>query len=55
MGVTAWHRTQGDLRGRTVFMLIREPKSRRAGDRALIVAKKRRNGRGAKGARKVET
>jgi hypothetical protein len=51
MGMTAWYRTQGALRGRTVFMLGRESKSRRAGVRALIVAMKRRNGRGAKGRR----
>jgi hypothetical protein len=46
---------QGDLSGRrTVFMNWKVPKSRRAGVRALIVAMRRRNGRGAKGGRKVE-
>lgn len=39
---------------RPVFML-QEPKSRRMGVRASIVAKKRSNARGAKGCRKVET
>jgi hypothetical protein len=46
---------QGDLSGRrTAFMDQKGPKSRRAGVRALIVAWKRRNGRGAKGGRKVD-
>jgi len=46
---------QGDLSGRrTEFMSQKAPKSRRAGVRALIVARKRRNGRGAKGGREVD-
>jgi len=46
---------RGDLSGRrTAFMNRKVPKSRRAGVRALIVARKRRNGRGAKGGRKVD-
>lgn len=46
---------QGALRGtETAFMLDREPKNRRAGVRVSIVAKKCRNGHGAKGHRKVK-
>jgi len=46
---------QGDLCGpRTAFMPQQEPKSRRAGVRASVGARKRRNGRGAKGRRKVD-
>ena len=55
---TAVHVKQGDLLGREVdgVQAQREPKSRErwAGVRALIVARKRRNGRGAKGGRKVD-
>ena len=51
----AWYVTQGDLRGHQDGVHAHEPKSRRAGVRAPIVAMKRRNGRGAKGRRKVET
>jgi RNA-directed DNA polymerase len=53
MVMTAWHRTQGALRGSQDGVHART--SRRAacaGVRALIVATKRRNGRGAKGRRK---
>ena len=53
----AVHVKQGDLpeNEMPVFMLT-EPKSRaRAGVRAAIVARRRRNGRGAKGRRKVKT
>ena len=53
MVMTAWHRTQGDLRGvRTVFMLSGSRRAAGAGVRALKVATRRRNGRGAKGRRK---
>ena len=46
---------QGGLSGRrTVFMRQEAPKSRRTGVRAPIVVWKRRNGRGAKGGRKVD-
>lgn len=46
---------QGTLRGtKTAFMLGNEPKNRRAGVRVSIVARKCRNGHGAKGHRKVE-
>jgi hypothetical protein len=46
---------RGDLSGRrTEFMNRKVPKSRRAGVRAPIVVWKRRNGRGAKGGRKVD-
>lgn len=55
---TAVHVKQGDLlrRGVDGVHAQSEPKSRerRAGVRALIVARKRRNGRGAKGGRKVD-
>ena len=58
MVVTAVHVKQGDLlrRGVDGVHAQSEPKSRerRAGVRALIVAEKRRNGRGAKGGRKVD-
>jgi hypothetical protein len=52
MGIRVVGGKLGDLCGvRTVFMLD-EPKSRRTEVRAPIVARKRRNGRGAKGCRK---
>jgi len=40
---------------RTEFMSRKAPKSRPEGDRALVVARKRGNARGAKEGRKVET
>ena len=53
----AVHVKQGDLpASETPVFMLREPKSRarRAGVRAAIVVRKRRNGRGAKGSRKVD-
>ena len=58
MVATAVHVKQGDLLCRAVdgVHAHEEPKSRerRAGVRALIVARKRRNGRGAKAGREVD-
>jgi hypothetical protein len=52
----AVHVKQGDLSvSETPVFMLREPKNRaRAGVRAAIVVRKRRNGRGAKGRRKVK-
>jgi len=47
---------QGDLSGtEAVFMCVKQPKSRPAGVRASIRAKKSRNGDGAKETQEVET
>ena len=56
MIVMAVHVKQGDLSAdETEEFMLTEPKNRaRAGVRAAIVARKRRNGRGAKGCRKVK-
>jgi hypothetical protein len=48
------HVKQGDLgHERAVFMLVGAEEPRGPGVRAVIVAGKRRNGRGAKGRREV--
>ena len=53
----AVHVKQGDLSvSETPEFMLTEPKNRaRTGVRAAIVARKRHNGRGAKGRRKVKT
>jgi hypothetical protein len=48
-------RVEGDLQGTERSSCPGGPKSRPAGVRASVVARKRGNARGAKGRRKVET
>jgi len=53
----AVHLNRGDLHGDEDGVHVRESADRRAGHagvRALVVARKRRNGRGAKGGREVD-
>lgn len=52
----AWSVKRGDLPGTgAAFMAGRPEEPRRAGVRASIVAEKRRNGRGAKGRREMDS